>query len=170
MKQIKTIFIALALTLGAVSFAQAQSKVAHIESQSLIESMPGYTNAMSQLDKLQTTYKSDISDMLKEAQNKNKQYQAEAPNKTDQENAARAQELQGTQDKIMQYQQNAQKQLQKKENDLLKPVYEKARKAIQKVARAKGYDYVLDSTTGAGGVLMADGYDLLPDVKSELGI
>ena len=48
-------------------------------------------------------------------------------------------------------------------------MYEKARVAIQKVARAKGYDYVLDSSNGAG-VIMADGYNLMPDVKKELGM
>ena len=40
---------------------------------------------------------------------------------------------------------------------------------MQKVARAKGYEYVLDSTTGTG-IIMADGYDLMNDVKAELGI
>jgi outer membrane protein len=45
---------------------------------------------------------------------------------------------------------------------------EKAQAAIQKVARAKGIQYVLDSTTGSG-VLLADGTDLLVDVKKELG-
>ncbi len=57
----------------------------------------------------------------------------------------------------------------RKKWNYLKPVLEKARTTIQKVARAKGYDYVLDSTTGTG-VIMADGYDLMPDVKKELGI
>jgi len=37
------------------------------------------------------------------------------------------------------------------------------------VAEAKGYDYVLDSSEG-GGVIVADGYDLLKDVQAELGI
>ena len=40
--------------------------------------------------------------------------------------------------------------------------------AIKKVAKAKGFQYVLDSTTGSG-VLVADGTDLLADVKKELG-
>ena len=34
---------------------------------------------------------------------------------------------------------------------------------------AKGYKYVLDSTTGTG-LILADGYDLMADVKKELGI
>lgn len=171
MKQFKTVLIAVSFMLGAVAFTNAQtSKVAHVGTQELIESMPTYQSAMSQLEKLEKTYRADIDDLLKEAQNKNQRYQAEATTKTEEENASRARELQATQEKIVQFQQNAQKELQKKETELLKPVYEKARTAIQKVARAKGFDYVLDSTTGAGGVLLADGYNLLNDVKKELGI
>ena len=132
--------------------------------------MPAYKSAMSQLEKLESTYRADIDDLYKEAQSKNQRYQQEAVNQTEEENAKRAQELQQDQQKIVQFQQNAQKELQKKESELLRPVYEKARTSIQKVAREKGYDYVLDSTTGAGGVILADGYDLMPDVKKDLGI
>lgn len=170
MKQFKTFFIAMVLSLGTISFAQAQeSQIAHIASQELIEMMPGYEAAMVELQQLQTTYQTSGEDMMKEFQNLTKQYQAEAPTKTNEENEARALELQKTKSKIMEFQQNAYKQMQQKEQELLKPVYEKARTAIQKVARAKGYEYVLDSTTGTG-VLLADGYDLLPAVKKELGI
>ncbi|MBW2962419.1 OmpH family outer membrane protein [Mesonia aestuariivivens] len=171
MKQFKTVLIALSFVFGTVALTQAQtSKVAHINTQELIESMPAYKSAMSQLEKLESTYRADIDDMYKEAQSKNQRYQQEAVNQTEEENAKRAQELQQQQQKIVQFQQNAQKELQKKESDLLKPVYEKARTSIQKVARAKGYDYVLDSTTGAGGVILADGYSLMTDVKKDLGI
>ena len=77
--------------------------------------------------------------------------------------------MQTTEQTIAQYRQNALQDLQKKEVELLKPVYEKARVAVQKVARAKGFDYVIDSTTGTG-VILADGYDLMADVKKDLGI
>lgn len=48
------------------------------------------------------------------------------------------------------------------------PILEKAQNAIQKVAKTQGFQYVLDATPGAG-VLVADGKDLLADVKKELG-
>ena len=51
----------------------------------------------------------------------------------------------------------------------LLPILTKAQQAIHKVARAKGYKYVMDSTIG-GGVIMADGPDLMADVKKELKI
>ena len=169
MKQFKTLVIAVALILGATSFTNAQSKVAHIASQELIEQMPAYKEALNQLEKLQKTYDTEIKDMVAEAQATMQRYEAEAQSKTDEENAKRATELQQTQRTIGEYRQNAMQELQKKEMELLQPVYEKARTTIQKVARAKGFDYVLDSTTGTG-VIMADGYNLMPDVKKELGI
>ena len=169
MKQFKTLLIAVALTLGATTFTNAQSKVAHIASQELIEQMPEYTAAMNQLEKLQKTYDTEIKDMVTEAQATMKRYEAEAQTKTDEENAKRAGELQQTQRTIGEYRQNAMQELDNKRMELLRPVMEKAHTAIQKVAREKGYDYVLDSTTGAG-ILMADGYDLMPDVKKALGI
>ncbi len=169
MKQFKTLLIAVALTLGATAFTNAQSKIAHVASQDLVQTLPAYKDAMAQLEKLQKTYDAEIRDMMTEAQKTMQRYESEAPTKTEEENSKRAQELQSTQRRIQEHGQNAQQDLQKKELDLLKPVYEKARVANQKVARAKGFDYVLDSSNGSG-VIMADGYDLMADVKKELGL
>jgi outer membrane protein len=51
---------------------------------------------------------------------------------------------------------------------MMRPLYEKARLSIEKVAAAQGYEYVLDSSPG-GSVIMASGKDLMTDVKSDLG-
>lgn len=169
MKQIKTLLIAAALIFGMSNVASAQSKTAHIASQELINVMPKYKNAMSELERLQKTYDAEIKNMATELQNKVKLYTQEEKTKTQEENLKRAQEVQGMEKSIAEYRQNALKELQKKEIDLLKPIIEEARQTVQKVARAKGYEYVLDSTTGTG-VIMADGYDLMADVKKELGI
>ncbi|HKJ48042.1 MAG TPA: OmpH family outer membrane protein [Christiangramia sp.] len=169
MKQFRTLFIALALTIGATAFTNAQSKVAHIATQELVQDLPEYKNAMDQLQKLEKTYDAEIKDMLSEAQSTMQRYEAEANTKSEEENQKRATELQAAQRRIQEHSSKARQDLQKKETDLLKPILEKVRTAIQKVARDKGYDYVLDSTTGTG-VLLADGYNLMPDVKKELGM
>ena len=169
MKQIRTLLVACALVLGTSGFVNAQSKVAHIASQELVEAMPAFKAAKAEMEKLEKTYDAEIRNMMLELQNTMKKYQAEAPNKTEEENAKRAQEVQSTEKSITDYRQNALQDLEKKREELLKPIYESARQAIQKVARAKGFQYVLDSTTGAG-LIMADGTDLMPDVKKELGI
>ena len=88
--------------------------------------------------------------------------------KTDEENQKRLAEVQGMQQSIAGYQKQAQEDLQKKEADLMKPIYDEARAAIQAVAKAQGFDYVLDAMNGQG-VLFANGKDLLADVKKQLG-
>ncbi len=170
MKHVKTLVVALALILGTTGFIQAQDlKVAHIATQDLLTSMPQYKQAQADLEKLQSSYDAEMNTMAEELKKTMTRYGNEAPNQTDETNLQRQAEVEQTRNKIMEYRQNALRDLQKKEAEALQPIIEKARTAIQKVARAKGYKYVLDSTTGTG-LILADGYDLMPDVKKELGI
>ena len=167
MKNLRNVFAATLLIVGNF-YAQAQTKVAHINTQELVESMPEMMNAKSELEKLAKTYETDIQAMATELQNKIKQYDAESSTKTDEENGKRLQEVQNMEQSIRQYQGQAQQDLQKKEIELLKPITEKAKAAILKVGNDQGFNYVLDSSQGQG-VIMANGKDLLADVKAELG-
>ena len=166
MRKIKILLLILCVS---ISFAvNSQSKIAHINSTELVSSMPEMNEAKVELEKLAKTYENDIQTMAAELQSKVKQYDTEASAQTDEENARRLQEVQGMEQSIRQYQNQAQQELQKKEFDLLKPITEKAQAAIVKVAKAQGFDYVLDSTQGQG-VILADGKNLIEDVKRELG-
>ena len=60
MKQFKTLLLATALCIVTVSFTQAQSKVAHINTQDLITAMPAMKTAQSQLETLSKTYQTEI--------------------------------------------------------------------------------------------------------------
>lgn len=168
MKHLKNLLLTSAIILVCSFNAQAQSKVAHINTQELVESMPEMKSAKSELEKLAKTYETDIQAMATELQNKIKQYDAESSTKTKEENGKRLQEVQSMEQSIRQYEAQAQQDLQKKELDLLRPITEKAKNAILKVGNAQGFDYILDSSQGQG-VIMANGKDLLTDVKSELG-
>ena len=166
MKKMKSLFVAIMLFIGATSFVNAQSKIAHIDTQALAEAMPEMKAAQSQLEKLQRTYDTEIKTLSKEFETKLKQYEVEAESKTAEVNAKRAEEVQGMQANINAYRQGALEDLQKKQEDLIAPILEKARTAIQKVGRSQGYECVLDSSS----LLLAEGKDLLVDVKKELGI
>jgi outer membrane protein len=169
MKHLKSIFIAAAFLVSA-QFATAQSKVAHIDVSDLMANMPAMKTAQTQLEKIQKSYDTEYQTMANEYQTKMKKYQTEAENgtATDAINETRAKEMQDMGSRIQQYRETATKELQQKELDLVKPIMEKAQQAIQKVARAKGFDYVLDASNGSG-VLLADGTNLLVEVKKELG-
>lgn len=168
MKQFKRLVIAIVLVIGTMGAASAQSKIAHINVQQLLSEMPEMKAAEAELTKLGKTYEADIRTTIQEFQTKMALYEKEAATKTEEENATRMQEVQGIQQNIQQAQQVAQQELQKKRVEILEPILVKANDAITKIGKANGFDYVLDSTNGTG-VILANGTDLLADVKKDLG-
>ena len=164
-------YIKLLVSVAFIAFSTisyTQSKVAHIDSQSLISQMPEVKEAQAQLEKLQKTYQTEIEASMKEYQTKSQTYSADAANQTDVTNQARQKELESMQTNLQEFRDSAAQELQKKQMDLMTPLLEKARDAINKVGKEQGFDYVIDSSPN-GGIILADGKDLLEDVKKELG-
>jgi outer membrane protein len=168
MKQLKKVAVAVVLFIAATSFVQAQSKIAHINVTDLLAQMPEMQTAQAELKKLEETYRADIQSSLDELKNKLTQYNNEASAMSQEENQKRALELQGFERNIGEAQQAAQQELAKKQAELFEPISKKAKEAIEKVAAAQGYDYVVDASPGSG-VIVSKGKDLLPEVKKELG-
>ncbi len=164
MKQLKTLLIATIVFFGAQTM-NAQTKVAHVDVNEIMTKMPAILDAQKQLQKLGETYSAEYNTMVQEYQAKIKKYDAEAATQTDAINQARQTEVQDMAKRIGEYQENAQKELQKKEGDLMKPILEKVKESIAKVGKAKGYQYVLNSAD----LLLTDGPDLTADVKKDLG-
>lgn len=165
-KHFKTLLFAALVFIGATSFTNAQSNIAHINKQELIKAMPAYAAAQAEIEKLGKTYETTIQTSMKELESKLKQYNAEAETQSEQTNIDRMTEVEGMKQSLGQYQQQAQKDLQEKEFNLLKPIVEKADNAIKAVAKAQGLQYVVDSAM----LIVADGKDLMVDVKKQLGM
>jgi outer membrane protein len=165
MKQIKTLLIASILFLGASQTIKAQAKTAHVNVSEIMSKLPAMLDAQKQLEKLSATYDADYKKMAEEFQAKLKKYDTESATVTEAINAERQKEVQDMQKRIQDFGQNAQKELQQKQEDITKPIYEKVRTSIQKVGKAKGFQYVLDGAS----LLLAEGPDLTADVKKDLG-
>jgi outer membrane protein len=165
MKQIKTLLIAGILFFGANQTINAQAKTAHVDVSEIMAKMPAMLEAQKQLEKLSGTYDADYKKMVDEYQTKLKKYEAESATVTEAVNGERSKEVQDMQKRIVDFRDNAQKELQQKESDIVKPLMEKVRTSIQKVGKAKGFQYVLDGST----LLLADGPNLTVDVKKDLG-
>ena len=165
MKQIKTLLIAAILVLGASQTINAQAKTAHVDVSEIMTKMPAMLDAQKQLEKLSATYDAEYKKMADKFKAKLAQYDKEAATVTEAVNAERQKEVQDMQKRIQDYGQNAQKELQTKQEEITKPIYEKVRASIQKVGKAKGFQYVLDGAT----LLLADGPNLTADVKKDLG-
>ena len=165
MKQIKTLLIAAILLFGANQTINAQAKTAHVDVSEIMAKMPAMLEAQKQLEKLSGTYDADYKKMVEEYQTKLKKYEAESATVTEAINQERSKEVQEMQKRITDFRDNAQKELQQKESDIVKPLMEKVRASIQKVGKAKGFQYVLDGSS----LLLADGPNLTMDVKKDLG-
>lgn len=168
MRKLRKLFLAAVMFAGFAFTAQAQ-EVAHINVSELIPAMPESKTAKDELTKLQEKYRKEFETMQNDFQTKGQKYQSEAATAGDAVNESRGKEMQEMEQRIYLFQQNAQQEIDKKQVALTQPIVEKAQAAIHKVARAKGYKYVLDSSIGSG-VILADGPDLMTDVKKELKI
>ena len=165
MKRLKSLLLATVLCLGTSFTINAQAKTAHVDVNELISKMPAMLDAQKQLEKLQGTYDAEYKTMAEEYQNKIKKYDQESATVGDAVNATRQTEVQDLVKRITDYRDNAQKELQKKEADMVKPLMDKIKASIAKIGKAKGYQYVLN----VADLLLADGPDLTADVKKDLG-
>jgi outer membrane protein len=165
MKRLKSLLLATVLCLGTTYTINAQAKTAHVDVNEIISKMPAMIDAQKQLEKLSGTYDAEYKTMAEEYQNKIKKYDQEAATVGDAVNATRQTEVQDLVKRITDYRDNAQKELQKKEADMVKPLMDKIKASISKVGKAKGYQYVLN----IADLLLADGPDLTADVKKDLG-
>ncbi|GEC79799.1 OmpH family outer membrane protein [Flavobacterium aquatile] len=164
MKQFKTLLIAAIAFLGAQTI-NAQAKVAHVDTYEILTKMPAMIDAQNQLKKLSETYDKEYKTLVDEYQAKIKKYDTESTTVSEAVNQTRTTEVQDMIKRINEYKETAQNDLQKKETELMKPLQEKIKTSIQKVGKAKGYQYIMN----AENLLLADGPDLTADVKKDLG-
>ncbi len=167
MKNFKSLLLIAVFTLGVAGVSNAQ-KVGHIDFEKLVAEMPQTKTLKSDIEKLGKTYQDDIEGMGKKIEATQKKYIAESQSQTQQKNEERAQELQGEAAKLEQLRRTAYQDMEKRQNDGLKPIIEKAQKAIEEVAADKGILYVLDASLGKG-LLVKKGEDIYSAVKTKLG-
>ena len=106
-----------------------------------------------------------------EFNNKLQEYQKNYNTLSESVRQLKEKELSELQQRREEYSQVAQQDYQKRQNELLAPIIEKARAAIDKVAKANGFTAVFDISTGAIAYFdEATLTDLAPQVKTELGI
>lgn len=166
----KKVIIASAFMLAS-SFAFAQQKIGYVNSEELILSMPEAKKADADINTFAKTYQDQLTKLQSELETKYKAYEAAAKAKTLSEamRDVKEKELNDLQNSIQTTQQNAEEKIANKRKEALGPITEKADKAIQEVAKEKGYSFILDAS--AGSIIYATPADnILKDVQAKLGI
>lgn len=81
------------------------------------------------------------------------------PNLSELVKKSQMESLQQLQARIQDFQQQAAEDYKRKQEELTRPIFEKAKKAVDAVAKEMGYKYVLDTSPSNNTVLYFDGSD-----------
>ncbi len=152
--------------------ATAQNfKFGHINSEELFSLMPERDTIISQMQALQTELQNTLEILQVEYNNKLNDYTNEADKLSDLVRQTKEEELMSLSQRIQNFQQNADSQLQQRQVQLMQPVIDKAENAINEVAREGGFTYVFDLSRGP--IIYFDeskSENILNKVKAKLGI
>ncbi len=161
----------LAILLFSAGFVGAQTpKFGHIDMSALIQVMPERATAEKQFNDFQKELEDALGTMQNEFQKKYMEYVQKRDSMTATVRQMKEDDLNATNERIQTYQQSASQQVQAKQTELLKPVFDKAETAIKEVAKEKGLIYVFDMSTRVILYNSNESLDLLPLVKAKLGI
>lgn len=167
---LKISMVVVAMMVSVSLFAQKNYKFGHVNSQELINSMPEYDSAQVELQNFAKGLQDQLEVMQVEYNKKLQDYQAEMNNLTDLIRQTKEQELMDIQQRMQTFNQNAQKNMQDKQSEVMQPIIEKAQKAIKDVGAENNFTYIYDLAGGTILYFSADSEDVLPLVKKKLGL
>ncbi len=153
---------------GCLTYAKAQ-KIAHVSLDSLIMIMPETKLATDATQNYKKGIEQEIVTMQTEFEAKYKDYIEKKPTMSQPVMQNKEQDLQQLQQRIEAFKQQANQDIQMKYAELTSPILDKARKAIDAVAKEGGYKYVLDTSPNNGSVLYSEpADDIFAAVKKKL--
>ncbi|HBG70324.1 MAG: hypothetical protein A2W93_15960 [Bacteroidetes bacterium GWF2_43_63] len=170
MKNVFVLFFSLLLLVNVQSLqAQVKLKLGHINTNELMAEMPGRDSAQKVLQEYAKSLEDQLTLMNNEFQTKYQDYMTNETSFLEPIKEMKQKELLDLQTRIDDFKTQAQELLSKKEAELVQPLIDKAKKAIDEVAVEKGYNYVFDTGTGAL-IYYQDSDDIMPFVKAKLGM
>ena len=164
MRKLSVLFAAVMMlvTAGAVN----AQKVASMDYETVLAAMPETKKMTTDLDTFSKTKGDELQKQAEAFQKEVQQYQADGAKLTEAQRTAKEGELQKKQQNLQQLQQTAQNDLAQRRDAAVKPIIDKLNNAVAKVAKATGFDFIIDSTA----LIYKGGPDATPLVKKELGL
>jgi len=165
----KVMFLGVALfVMSGVSYAQV--KLAHVNTAEILDAMPDKAKAEKDLEKYYGELQKQLQTMAQEYQTKMQDYEANQATMSNLVKQSKEKEIIDIQNRIQQFQANAESEFEAKRGELLAPILEKIQNAINAVGKEKGYTYMFDLATGAAVYVGTDAVDATNDVKAKLGV
>ena len=163
----KKLFIIALMLAPMTAFAQ---KFGHVNSQDIIQAMPEFTKARTELEALGKQYESDLKSMQDEIQKKAEALEKEQATLPANIKQRREQELQDMYQKYQQSAQDNQQAMAKEQQEKMQAITSKVLEAIKQVGTAGGYVYIMDLTSGIPYISTTLSTDVTLEVKKKLGL
>ncbi len=149
-----------------VSFTSiAQTKIGHVNTQKLLDTLPSRKVAMQQISDFEQKGVAELKDMETELQKIYSKYMAEQATLTPVMKQYEEERIQKKQQAMQQREQELQQQIQMLGNELNAPILKRVQKAVDHIATAKKINYVIDETST---LYFKGGTDLTAEVLVEL--
>ncbi len=161
----KKLILMLMLFAPLATFAQ---KFGHINSQTVIESLPEFIKARAEVEGQAKAYDNDLQAMQKEIQTKAEAYEKNQSTMNETKRKETETELQNLYQKFQQAQQDNSQALQKLQQEKLQPIMSKLQNAIKNVGKAGGYVYIMDISSGIPYISETLSKDVTAEVKAEM--
>lgn len=161
----KLIVVIVALISFSSFQLQAQSKIAHVNSQTLYDTLPSYKSAKKQLEDYQAAGFKQLQEMDAELQKAYQKYMAERESLSPLLQQFEEERLQKKQAELQQYEQELQQILGKMSQELNEPITKRITKAVEMVAERKKLNYVVEQSTT---LYFKGGVDITNEVIVEL--
>ena len=163
----KKLIAILFLMAPLAIFAQ---KFGHLNSADIIQAMPEYAKAQTEIQELEKQCTNELQMMEQELAKKSEAYEKEKATLPANIQQRRETELQELYARMQQYYQTSQQELQQASQEKMAALTEKITKAIKEVGVAGGYVYIFDLASGIPYISETLSTDVTAAVKSNLGI
>ncbi|MDN3494126.1 OmpH family outer membrane protein [Winogradskyella bathintestinalis] len=156
----------LVITIGLLSFyahAQRGVRIGYIDTEYILQNVPEYQQASTQLDQKVQDWKTDIETKLKGIEQKKKELDNESVLLTKELYDERFEDITFEEAEILDYQQkrfgpDGDLMIQKRQ--LIEPIQDQIFSAVQDIAETGKYDFVFDKSADVVMLYSAERYDL----------
>jgi outer membrane protein len=137
------------LSFTGTSYSQSQLKIGHVDVMKILSELPERDSAQLVLDKETKEIKSSFEEMQVIYNKLVDDYTQGLSTYSELVKKAKEDEILDKQKRVQEFEENATATLQKRNTELLQPIYEKIIKTIEKVATQNGFTYILDVSKGS---------------------
>ena len=163
----KKLILSLAVVIALPFIANAQ-KFGIVNADEIIQALPDFAKTQEQLTEASKRYEDEFKKLQDEFDKKYTEFQALAQDTPDSIKERLLSELQELDQKMQQFRNTAQQDLQRQQQTLMAPIEQKLMEAINAVGQEGGYTFIIQD--GLATYVGKDVINVTNDVKAKLGI